>query len=55
MSGPGLCAGCRHSQEIPSPKGTTYLLCRLGLTDATFRKYPTLPVLQCRGYAPAEN
>lgn len=51
----GLCRGCLHRQEIVPPKGSVYLLCRLGLTDPTFPKYPRLPVLECRGYVVIAN
>lgn len=47
---PGLCTQCRHQQEIPAAKGCIYVLCRLGLTDQAFRKYPILPVTACTGY-----
>lgn len=55
MTPAGLCAGCAHKQEIRSPKGAVYLLCRLGLTDDNYPKYPRLPVLACRGYLPAPD
>ena len=47
----GLCASCRHVQVVPSARGSVFFLCRKSAEDPAFRKYPTLPVLQCRGYA----
>lgn len=51
----GLCARCIHQQQIPSPKGSLYVLCRLALSDKSFRKYPSLPVLHCPGFQPLAN
>ena len=48
----GLCADCRHAQQIKSSKGSLFLLCTLSKTDPRFLKYPRLPVLACSGYAP---
>ncbi len=47
---PGLCATCRYSRRIVSGKGSTFLLCERSRTDASFPRYPGLPVLHCRGY-----
>lgn len=46
----GLCAGCAHVKVIVSDRGSRFYQCRRGLTDPNFRKYPVLPVWQCRGY-----
>ncbi len=46
----GLCAGCAHLKVIVSDKGSRFFQCQRGLTDPEFRKYPVLPVWQCRGY-----
>jgi hypothetical protein len=48
----GLCASCRHVERITSTRGTTFYLCRRALTDASFRKYPVLPVRSCVGHEP---
>ena len=45
----GLCASCRHVQVVSSAR-SVFFLCRKSAEDPAFRKYPTLPVLQCRGY-----
>jgi hypothetical protein len=46
---PGLCASCKHSRTVRGSR-TTFWMCERSLTDATFPRYPRLPVLQCRGY-----
>lgn len=46
----GLCAECAHVKLIVSDKGSRFFQCQRGLTDLAFRKYPVLPVWQCRGY-----
>ena len=49
---PGLCASCVHGQTIESSKSSTFLLCRLSVTDPRYAKYPRLPVVSCQGYQP---
>jgi len=50
MIEPGLCGDCVHAQTIHSDRGSTFYLCRLGLTNPRFPKYPRLPVRECDGY-----
>jgi len=47
----GLCASCVHAQKVESSKGSSFVLCRLSLTDPRFARYPRLPVVTCDGYA----
>ena len=47
---PGLCETCTHVQIVRSSKGSSFVLCRLSEVDPAFRRYPTLPVITCRGY-----
>jgi hypothetical protein len=47
---PGLCGTCAHARTVVSGKGSTFYMCRLAAVDPTFRKYPPLPVLSCRGH-----
>jgi hypothetical protein len=47
----GLCLDCEHARRIESDRGTTFYLCELAKVDPSFRKYPALPVLVCRGFA----
>lgn len=51
----GLCTVCTHRREIRSKRGSSFLLCRLSLTDSRFRRYPPLPVLRCPGFEPGES
>src|SRR5262245_55361861 len=46
----GVCADCRHKRLIQSDRGSTFYLCNRSITDASFPKYPRLPVIQCSGY-----
>jgi hypothetical protein len=48
----GLCADCVHARKIKSDRGSGFYLCELSRSDASFPKYPRLPVVECRGYAP---
>jgi len=50
----GLCANCQHARQVESSRETTFYLCQLSVTDPSFPKYPRLPVIECRGYAPRE-
>jgi hypothetical protein len=52
---PGLCGACRHSRRIETARGSTFRLCGRSLTDARYPRYPTLPVLRCRGYEPVAD
>lgn len=47
-----LCRSCALHREVRSATGSTFLLCRHGLTDRTWPKYPPQPVLQCRHFQP---
>ena len=46
----GLCERCAFVREIVTPKGSRFLLCQLSQTDAAYPKYPSQPVILCRGY-----
>lgn len=46
---PGLCGSCVHTRRVETGRSTFYL-CERALTDPSYRKYPPLPVLACRGY-----
>jgi len=45
----GLCARCRHSRRIETPR-STFWLCRRAATDPSFEKYPRLPIRECPGF-----
>ncbi len=46
----GLCSTCRHMRPVRSRSGSLFRLCLLSREDSHFPRYPTLPVLACRGY-----
>lgn len=54
-TGGGLCEVCRHVRRVKSQRGSVFLLCERALTDSSFKKYPPLPVRECRGYEPREG
>jgi hypothetical protein len=47
---PGLCGSCRHRELLASPR-SVFLRCGLAAVDPAFRRYPSLPVLACGGFA----
>jgi hypothetical protein len=47
----GLCDSCIYKKWIENERGSPFLLCELSKKDPRFRKYPTLPVFRCDGYA----
>lgn len=47
---PGLCGRCRHCKVVRSPRGSTFFRCMVPSQP----KYPSLPVLRCEEYRPAE-
>lgn len=48
----GLCSVCLHARVTGNQRGSTFYLCTRSRNDPTFRKYPGLPVLACRGFEP---
>jgi hypothetical protein len=46
----GLCLSCQHVDVITSSRESTFYRCRRSENDPSFRKYPALPVVACRGY-----
>jgi hypothetical protein len=46
----GLCADCAFARQIESARGSRFVLCERSRTDATYAKYPRLPVIACAGY-----
>ena len=47
---PGLCGVCIWTRTIENRRGSQFLLCRKSETDQSFRRYPDLPVLECKGF-----
>ncbi|HLY09600.1 MAG TPA: hypothetical protein VKW04_09880 [Planctomycetota bacterium] len=51
----GLCASCRHLKKNRSDRGSIFYYCRRSESDPAFPKYPSLPVLRCRGHEPVSG
>lgn len=56
MSAPpaGLCNLCRYQQLVPTTRGSLFSLCRRSREDPSFPRYPRVPVIECRGFEPAD-
>jgi len=51
-----LCETCQNLQEVITPRGSRFLLCRLSKEDPAYPKYPPQPIIRCEGYhASGEN
>ncbi len=48
----GLCATCSFRRDVVTARGSRFVLCRRSAVDPAFPRYPALPVVRCRGYAP---
>jgi hypothetical protein len=46
----GLCALCLRARRVTNDRGSVFVLCTYSAVDASFPKYPRLPVLACRAY-----
>jgi hypothetical protein len=51
----GLCNVCAHQQLVPNRRGSVFSLCRRAREDASFPKYPRLPVMECRGFEASDT
>lgn len=51
----GLCAHCRFHRTQRSSRGSVFHRCERAESDASFARYPPLPVLRCRGFEPGED
>ena len=51
----GLCDSCRHQRVVKTTRGSRFSMCERSKTDASFPKYPRLPVLECRGFERRES
>jgi hypothetical protein len=43
----GLCDHCAHQKLVKSGRGSTFSMCRIGLSDPDWPKYPRMPVSAC--------
>ena len=50
---PGLCARCLHGRTVRGAR-STFWRCDRAATDPGFPRYPTLPVVTCRGFEPGD-
>ncbi len=48
----GLCATCRFARTQRNPRGSVFWRCARAEWDPSFRRYPPLPVRECRGHRP---
>ena len=46
----GLCARCRHARIQGSARGSRFWRCLRADADPSYRRYPPLPVNDCRGF-----
>lgn len=49
----GLCERCQHMRPVVTDRGARFVLCGKSAADPRFPRYPVIPVLACRGFAPA--
>jgi len=45
----GLCARCRHARIVATPR-SRFWLCERSREDASYARYPRLPMLACPGF-----
>ena len=50
----GLCATCANVKIVRSDRGAIFYRCLLSDKNPEFAKYPSLPVLSCRGWKKAD-
>lgn len=50
----GLCAKCEFAKIIENDRGSQFIFCQKSQQDASFSKYPRLPVIQCEGFVEKE-
>jgi hypothetical protein len=46
----GLCETCLHQRVVRNTRGSVFSMCLRSREDATYPRYPRLPVLECPGY-----
>lgn len=51
----GLCDECHYARTIVSARQSVFYLCERSAMDASFVKYPRLPVRACAGYVKRER
>jgi hypothetical protein len=48
----GLCLTCRWMHRLTTRRGSSFFRCGRADSDASFPRYPPLPVRACAGYEP---
>jgi hypothetical protein len=48
----GFCSICNRASTLIGAEGNTFWRCGRSDTDATFRRYPSLPIEDCKGFEP---
>ncbi len=43
----GLCDACAHQKLVKSGRGSLFSMCKVGLSDPAWPKYPRMPVSAC--------
>jgi hypothetical protein len=51
----GLCNLCLHQRVVGNTRGSSFSMCERHRTDPDYPKYPRLPVVECRGFEPAQK
>jgi hypothetical protein len=51
----GLCDRCAHQKLVTSGRGSVFSMCRLGLQDPDWPKYPRMPVERCSRFEPSPD
>ena len=46
----GLCVDCVYARRVESDRRSVFYMCARSQSDASYPKYPTLPVIRCAGY-----
>jgi hypothetical protein len=46
----GLCSTCAHAAVVVSAKDVAFWRCGRADSDASFQRYPALPVHECTGF-----
>lgn len=46
----GLCAQCQFVRQIKNDRESVFYFCERSKTDTQFVKYPSLPLMACKGF-----
>jgi hypothetical protein len=51
----GLCATCSFGRLFRSGRGITYVSCERSRTDPAYPRFPSIPMLRCKGFEPRDE